>query len=83
VQALFVVAGIQRLRSDYDSRRAGSVSGSPRRVLRFVGGEKVTEQQRTAIANHCRLAEETANPKFRRLFANGLSLIVTVNSGYE
>ena len=38
--------------------------------------------QRTAIANHCRLAGECVNPRFA--YALPLhSIVLTVNSGYE
>ncbi len=38
--------------------------------------------QRSAIDNHCRLASETVNPKFR--YDLGVcSVVLTVNSGYE
>lgn len=44
----------------------------------------VTDWQRTAIRHHCRLAVETAHPRFLHV-PTGLaySIIVTVNSGYE
>jgi len=40
--------------------------------------------QRTALDHHCRLAVETAHPRFSR-WLNGklVSLVLTVNSGYE
>jgi hypothetical protein len=42
----------------------------------------MTREQRIAIENHCRLAAETVQDRFRSV---GLvtSVIVTVNSGYE
>lgn len=43
----------------------------------------MTEQQKTAIESPCRLACETANPKFRMIRLDSISVIVTVNSGYE
>jgi hypothetical protein len=36
-----------------------------------------------ALANHCRLAVETANPQFGFTLRSGLSVVLTVNSGYE
>jgi hypothetical protein len=39
-------------------------------------------QHALAIKNHCRFAFETAHPQFH-FFRNGLSVILTVNSGYE
>jgi len=44
----------------------------------------MTAQQQCALRYHCRLGGETVNPRFA--FINrreGLSVIVTVNSGYE
>jgi hypothetical protein len=42
----------------------------------------VTPEQRTAIAQHCRFAFETAQPQFGHVL-RGASLVLTVNSGYE
>ncbi len=42
----------------------------------------MTSMQRTAIANHCRLACETMRPRFHRLDSQ-LSVILTVNTGWE
>jgi len=39
--------------------------------------------QRTALGWHCRLAAETIHPRFARRLPSGLSVILTVNSGYE
>jgi hypothetical protein len=40
--------------------------------------------QRTALREHCRLAVETANPIFRyEIRRRGVSVVLTVNSGYE
>lgn len=39
-------------------------------------------QQKSAIENHCRLAVETLHPRFHTV-RNGISVILTVNSGYE
>jgi hypothetical protein len=39
-----------------------------------------------AIAHHCRLAVETTHPRFRHvvsLGAGAVSVVLTVNSGYE
>ena len=43
---------------------------------------KLTPQQETALAYHCRLACETFHPRFRALHGE-ISIIVTVNTGYE
>ena len=39
--------------------------------------------QQTALDFHCRLATETMHTRFRRLVRGELSVILTVNSGYE
>lgn len=45
---------------------------------------KFTEPQQAAIESPCRLAFETAQPKFAwNLKDTGCSLVLTVNSGYE
>ena len=42
----------------------------------------MNEHQETALQHHCRLAVETANPKFA--YKAGIhSVVLTVNSGYE
>jgi len=41
-----------------------------------------TPQQELALAKHCRLAFETMNPQFHGVHKD-LSVILTVNSGYE
>lgn len=43
----------------------------------------MTPQQRTAIAYPCRLAGETANPRYLARAGRGQSWVVTVNTGYE
>lgn len=43
----------------------------------------MTEWQKVAIEKHCRLAGETIRPEFARLLPSGISLVLTVNSGYE
>jgi hypothetical protein len=43
----------------------------------------MNRQQRTALEQHCRLALETMRPEFARLLPGGLSVVLTVNSGYE
>lgn len=43
----------------------------------------MTSWQRAAIRNHCRLACETLNPRLHRWITNGVSLTLSVNSGYE
>jgi hypothetical protein len=42
----------------------------------------LSQRQRTALQNHCRLAGECLHPRFIELRGD-VSLIVTVNSGYE
>jgi hypothetical protein len=37
----------------------------------------------TALAHHCRLAGETVHPRFRSYITPAISLVLTVNSGYE
>jgi hypothetical protein len=45
---------------------------------------EVTEFQRIAIAQHCRLSIETMRDEFRHVLPGlGVSVILTVNSGYE
>lgn len=42
----------------------------------------MTPAQATALRRHCRLASETAHPRFA--YARGVyTLVLTVNSGYE
>jgi hypothetical protein len=43
----------------------------------------MTPRQRTAIDHHCRLAAETVHPRFSTMLVGGLSVVLTVNSGYE
>jgi len=44
----------------------------------------MTRAQSTALQYPCRLAIETANPRFGSLVNGGLcTLVLTVNSGYE
>jgi hypothetical protein len=44
----------------------------------------VTPEQRTAIENHGRLSMETMRPEFSYPWpAAGVSVVLTVNSGYE
>lgn len=38
---------------------------------------------RTALTHHCRLACETAHPRFGRCLPGGFTVVLTVNSGYE
>ncbi len=37
----------------------------------------------TALNRHCRLSVETMHPRFARMLPGGLSVVLTVNSGYE
>jgi hypothetical protein len=39
--------------------------------------------QQEALNHHCRLACETTHPRFRHIRADGIWVILTVNSGYE
>ncbi len=44
----------------------------------------MTAYQKIAIGSPCRFAFETANPQFGRLLiTDGVSLVLTVNNGYE
>lgn len=44
----------------------------------------MNKHQRTALDYHCRLATETAHPRFARIKPGGsFSIVLTVNSGYE
>jgi hypothetical protein len=43
----------------------------------------VNRWQRTALEHHCRLAAETLHPDFARTLPGALSVVLTVNSGYE
>lgn len=44
----------------------------------------MTKQQQTAIAQHCRLAYETAMPQFFTTLAHPrVGIVLSVNSGYE
>jgi hypothetical protein len=43
----------------------------------------VNRYQQTAIDRHCRLSIETMHPRFGRVLPNGLTVVLTVNSGYE
>jgi hypothetical protein len=43
----------------------------------------VNRHQQTALDWHCRLSVETMHPRFSRRLSSGLSVVLTVNSGYE
>lgn len=43
----------------------------------------MNRHQRTAIDRHCRLSVETMHPQFGWSLASGMSVVLTVNSGYE
>ncbi len=43
----------------------------------------MNRHQQTAITYHCRLSVETMHPRFARLLPGGLSVVLTVNTGYE
>jgi hypothetical protein len=48
-----------------------------------LGGAGVTKAQRRALSHHCRLATETAHPRFAYRFGRFATVVLTVNSGYE
>lgn len=43
----------------------------------------MNHQQEIALTHHCRLAFETATPKFCYIVGRRYSVVLTVNSGYE
>jgi hypothetical protein len=43
----------------------------------------VNRHQRLALDRHCRLSIETMHPDFGRSLVGGMSVVLTVNSGYE
>jgi hypothetical protein len=43
----------------------------------------MNRHQTTAIDHHCRLSLETMHPRFGRRLPSGLTVVLTVNSGYE
>lgn len=43
----------------------------------------MNKHQRIALENHCRLSVETMDRKFARWLPGGMSVVLTVNSGYE
>ena len=43
----------------------------------------MTKAQSVALAHPCYLAGETAHDRFCHLVGKGLSLVLTVNAGYE
>lgn len=47
----------------------------------------MNRHQQTALDWHCRLSIETMHPRFGRVLTNGpavgLTVVLTVNSGYE
>jgi hypothetical protein len=44
----------------------------------------VNPRQRTALEHHCRLSVETMHPRFAwAVPAAGVTVVLTVNSGYE
>lgn len=63
-------------------RGPGGLARQPARVRRVRIEGIVNQHQKTAIENHCRLAVETMHPRFHWA-RNGVSIILTVNSGYE
>jgi hypothetical protein len=43
----------------------------------------VNRHAQTALDYHCRLSIETMHPRFGRRLPSGLTVVFTVNSGYE
>lgn len=43
----------------------------------------MNKHQALALDRHCRLAVETMHPRYARRLPGGLSVVLTVNSGYE
>lgn len=43
----------------------------------------MNRHQRAALDWHCRLSVETLHPRFFRKLPSGLTVVLTVNSGYE
>lgn len=43
----------------------------------------MNRHQQTALDYHCRLSIETMHPRFARRLPSGLTVVLTVNSGYE
>ena len=43
----------------------------------------MTPQQRVALEAPCLLGMETAHPRYGRVLLSGVSVILTVNAGYE
>jgi hypothetical protein len=43
----------------------------------------MNRHQQTALDWHCRLAVETLQPRFFRRLPSRLTVVLTVNSGYE
>jgi len=44
---------------------------------------EVNRRRQFALTRHCRLSVETMHPDFSRRLASGLTVVLTVNSGYE
>lgn len=43
----------------------------------------MNRHQQTALERHCRLSVETMRREFGRTLPSGLTVVLTVNSGYE
>ena len=43
----------------------------------------MNRHQTLALDNHCRLSIETMHPRFGRRLPSGVTVVLTVNSGYE
>ena len=43
----------------------------------------MNRHQRTALDHHCRLSIETMHQRFARVLPSRISVVLTVNSGYE
>jgi hypothetical protein len=49
-----------------------------------MSARELNEHQQVAIENHCRLASETAHPRFVYVTpGRRASIVLSVNSGYE
>ena len=48
-----------------------------------TGAATMNRYHKLALARHCRLSVETMHPQFARKLPGGLTVVLTVNSGYE
>ena len=63
--------------------RTHAGAGERAKRPRICEDAAVNRHQALALDWHCRLSVETMQPKFARMLPNGLSVVLTVNSGYE